>query len=242
MRAILILWRREIGAAFLSPLAYVILVLFGLLTGITFITGVSRNLGTSETFASLFGGAALLWETALVTVLTQRLFAEERRAKTLEMLMAAPVTETHVVLGKFAGAYTVVLLALAWAMGAPLGLALWSAEAAPDAAGWVGTALILALTAAFWTSLGLLASLLTRHPVVGAMGAFGLIWFAALFGWFVSALPLGWQRLGEALSTFSHLETFTRGVIDTRPVVFYVSATATVLFVAVGLLESRRWL
>jgi ABC-2 type transport system permease protein len=243
MRTFLTIWRRELAACFLSPVAYVAMVAFLFMSGATFVVGVVRNTGTSETLPSLLFGSVLLWLTLLITVISMRLFAEERRAGTLETLMTVPVTEAQVVLGKYAGAFTFLLLAAAPAAGNVFILAAFSAGGvAVDPGAMLGGALILVVIAAFCLALGLLISLMTRHQIIAAVGGFSATWFVLLCGWLAASLAFGPGNLADYVSAMNHIEDFVRGSLDTRPLVLYLSGTALVLFLAVRVLESRRWI
>ena len=243
MRAFLTIWRREMAACFFSPVAYVTMVAFLLISGATFVVGVVRNVGTSETIPSLLFGSAILWLTLLITVISMRLFAEERRSGTLEALMTAPVTERQVVLGKYAGALSFLLIASAPMVGNAFVLSfLIPGAPAIDFGAMAGGSIILALISAFCLSIGLLVSLMTRNQIIAAICSFCAIWFVLLFGWLMSALPFGLEGLADYLSAMNHIEDFVRGSIDTRPLVLYVSGTVFTLFLSVRVLESRRWI
>ena len=236
------IWRREMTACFLSPVAYVTMVAFLLISGATFIVGVLRNIGTTETVPSLLFGATILWLTLLVTVISMRLFAEERRSGTLEALMTAPVTEAQVVLGKYAGALTFLLIAAAPTVSNIFVLAALNPVAGPiDGGAVIGGGLILGIISAFCLAIGLLISLMTRNQIIAAICTFCAIWFVLLFGWLAAVLPFGMEGPAEYLSAMNHIEDFVRGSIDTRPLILYVSGTVFVLFLSVRVLESRRW-
>jgi ABC-2 type transport system permease protein len=242
MRNFFIIWRRELAASFLSPVAYVTTVVFLIAAGATFLAGVFRNAGGSEPLTTLLFNAVLFWLTALIAMVTMRLFAEEKRSGTLEMLMTAPATESEVVLGKYAGALSFVAIVVA-----PAVCTIFLLEAMSpgidsiDVGAFFGGCLMLLLIAGLGVALGLLASLATNSQIVAGICAFCLIWFVLLFGWLVSLIPSTPQSFSDYLSLNSHLDDFSRGLIDTRPIVLYVSATAWLLFTAIRSLESRRW-
>ena len=100
MRNFFTIWHRELAGCFLSPVAYVTMVLFMGAAGGTFMTGVIRNEGSQATLPAILYSSIVMWGTVLVTVISMRLFTEEKRSGTIETLMTAPVTEAAVVLGK----------------------------------------------------------------------------------------------------------------------------------------------
>ena len=173
-----------------------------------------------------------------------RLLAEEKRAGTLEMLMTAPVTDFQVVFAKYLGA--VMLYALMWGLtvfyvvilrhfaGASSAL-----DLGPIASGYVGVLVI----GQFLIALGLLASSLTKNQVAAALMSFASVFLLLIVTNWLSSLFQGGQlgRIVRAISAFEHMENFSRGILDVRPVVYYLSATAWALFTTTRIVESRKW-
>jgi len=242
VKTFLVIWRRELAACFLSPVAYVTMVSFVSVSAFTFLAQVTRNAGTSDPLSVLLFASIIVWLTILVSVITMRLFAEEKSSGTLEALMTAPVTDAEVVLGKYAGALTFVTIVVAPAVACIFILASLSPGiVSVDAGAVTGGCIIIFLVSALSVAVGLLVSLMTRNQIVAAIACFVAIWCVLLFGWLVSSVPGVPPKLAAHLSAMSQIEDFARGSVDTRPVVLYVSCTGFVLFAAVRLLESRRW-
>lgn len=246
MSAFPTLWKREMGAAFRTPVAYVSGTVFLLVTGAAFwmlALRLSRE-PSDATMASLLFGSPWLWLALLLAtpLLTMRLFAEEYRMGTMETLMTAPVTETEVVLAKFAGAYSTFLLLwiptlaygplLAWC-GAPLDPAAWG----PVGVAYLGVALI----GAPFIAAGLLCSLLTRHQMVAAMLCLAVLGLLLTAGELARQVPAGPLRpVSVLLSIPRHMDDFAAGVIDSRTVLWHASAAVLLLFASIRLLEARR--
>jgi ABC-2 type transport system permease protein len=244
MRNFFTIWRRELTACFLSPIAYVIMVVFLAMTGGTFLMGVDKNVGTDVPLSNLLFGAVILWLTVLVPIVSMRLFAEEKRSGTLETLMTAPVTDAEVVLGKYAGAFSFVLIVALPAMAHVFILAALSPGidiVTVDPGAVSSGCFILILIAAFFTAIGLVVSLMTGSQVVAAISCFCVLWLCLLAGTIISALPVDSVRVAQVISPLVHVDDFSRGSVDTRPVVLYLTGTFFVLFMAVRMLESRRW-
>lgn len=244
MRSFFTIWRRELGATFLSPVAYVTLVVFLGITGTTFVAQVVRSAGGGETLPSLLFGAVLIWLTFLPPVICMRLFAEERRSGTIETLMTAPVTDVAVVGGKFAGALSFQLIVLAPAVAGLFLLVALSPGLTMDRVdigGLYGGIIIVILLSTSWLALSLVISILTRNQIVAAVASLCAIWVTILFSWLLELIPIVPKRLTEYLSTETHLMDAVRGSLDSRPVILYLTATAFLLFTAVRVLESRRW-
>lgn len=243
MKNFLVIWRRELAACFLSPVAYVFMVVFLAMTGWVFLQMVEGNVGGHESLAEiLFKVIVYFWMPILVTVITMRLFAEEKRSGTIEALMTAPVTERDVVLGKYAGALSFLLVVTAPAVGFIFILDYFSPGiVSVDVVTILTGALLVALLSAFCAAIGLVMSLVTHNQIVAAICCFCGVLFPLMAGYIASLLPLGSRELSAHLSAHDYLLDFSRGVIDTRPVVLYVSGTVFLVFAAIRMLESRRW-
>ncbi len=247
MRAFFTLWRRELGAFFLSPIAYVMAIFFLVVMGFSFwflarvfTLGLVGVPVMSQLFGSLFFWIPFL---IVVPVLTMRLFAEEKRQGTIETLMTAPVTDTQVVLAKLAGVFTFYVVM--WLPTIPYAFILhhFSSQTAPfDFGPMIGGYIGAALMGLFYLSIGLFCSALTRNQIVSAIMSFSimLLFFFGGFLHFLEVQPLLKQVSGYASSALHMLE-FSRGAFDTRPLVFYLSSTIFVVFCTVRIVETRRW-
>lgn len=235
MRNVLTLFRREINASFLSPMAYVAATFFLFISGIYFynILTLSREVTLRYTLESV--SFFLMCVTPLVTM---RLFAEEKKSGTMEVLMTAPVSDLQVVLGKFLGAMGFFL-----AMLAPTGvyvLAL-SLVGDPDYGAIIAAYAGIFLMGGLFVSIGLFVSSLTSNQIVAAIVTFiSLIclWIAGYL-----SLQTRWPLSAflDYIGVAGHLDSFLKGVIDTRDVIYYLSLTAYFLFLSVRSLETRRW-
>lgn len=248
MRILFTLWRRELSAYFLSPMAYCVLVMFLILMGLSFsmlVTILAQGASSAGVMRVLLGESLFFWLALLliVPVSTMRLFAEERRSGTIETLMTAPVDDVQVVLAKYLGALSFfVLLWIPTGLYAVL-LARLSPHNAPMDWGSVLTAYLgVGCVGACYLSIGLFASAISRNQAVAAMICFSVL--AALF--FAGFMPyyarIPWvQEFGRYTSSVIHMMEFSRGVVDTRPIVFYVTMTVWMLFATVKVVESRKW-
>jgi ABC-2 type transport system permease protein len=235
LKAIRPLLYRELLSQFCSPIAYVVLVVFLLLSGYFFsvILNATQEASMRYTFSNL--AITLLF---LAPALTMRLFSEEKKSGTLEVLMTAPVTEWEVVFAKFMGGWLLYLFIL---LPTVLYGLLLMMVGQPDLGALLTGYAGLALIGAVFVSIGLFASALTSNQVIAAVLSF----FILLGFWIVSfATPETSSVMGKLVGTislFEHYDTFRRGIIDTRDVIYYVATTALFLFLTVRVLESRRW-
>lgn len=241
------LWRKELSGYLLQPMAYVTTVFFLAVTGFSFwvlalvLAEGSAGVNVLQAlFESLFFWIALM---VIVPVLTMRLYAEEKRSGTVELLMTAPVSDVSVVLSKYAAALT--MYALMWLpTGAYLVILNSLSPMTVDIdlgavlSGYLGAMLV----GSFFVALGLLASCLTSSQVVAAMASFalfGLFFFSGLLGSITHNEVL--RETIEYISAYEHMADFARGIIDSRPVVLYITLTVFCLFVSVKVVEARKW-
>ena len=241
MRGLTAIWRRELAALFLGPLAWTLLFLAFLFVGPLFVQQLQREGGDVD--QSLRFTLVLMFYVAVIAapLVTMRMISEESRGGLLEYLLTAPVADAAVVTGKFlaatsffailAGVVFVLALALAW-QGVP-----------PDfgtlVTGWIG----VVLASGLFCAIGLLASSLTSTPIVAAFAAVVLDLVLVLAPQLARLSSAGW--VGRAVSRIDvtdHLSSsFLRGSIDSAHVVFFVAWSALCLFFAVRAVETRRW-
>jgi ABC-2 type transport system permease protein len=181
-----------------------------------------------------FQAAGLL--LLLIPIITMRLFAEERKAGTLELLLTAPVRESHVVLAKYLASMTVVLamIALTGAYGIVLGM-FGSPDWGPIYSGYFG----LALLASTLASLGLTISALTSNQVVAAIVTIGISFLLWMIDTLAAMMPEGLERILISLSLLAHFTPFATGAMYTSDLGFFVSTTLLALFLAMRCLARR---
>ena len=234
---------REWRAYFFSPLAYVILAAFLLVNGLIFYAIISflnaPGAPKGQALPYLFTNTYFwIFNLFLVPIIAMRLFAEERKSGTIEILLTAPVSEAEAVLGKFAGALGFFLT-----LWAPTLVYVWilRSQTSIDLGPVVSGYLAIALLGAYWLSVGVFASTLTKNQIVAAILTFGLlipIFSAGLAASMIND-PAKREALGY-LNLWDHMEEFARGVVDTRRIVYYLSATAFFLFLATVSLAARK--
>jgi ABC-2 type transport system permease protein len=228
--------RRELTAYFVSPIAYVIGAGFLLLSAGWFF--VNLRPGEEASLRPLFDGMAVLMVLA-VPLLTMGLLSKEYDSGTIETLMTSPVTETEVIVGKFFG---IMVFYLAMLAATVLFLGLIQAFGQPDfgvaASGYLG----MIILGAAYVAVGIFASTLTRHQIVAAIVAMGILAFFILFMGFVVRLGISpWAQLADKLNGMRYFRQFSRGVFDSRGLFYFLTATGLFLFLSVKTLESRRW-
>ncbi len=249
MRRFFTLLNREVAHYFHQPLAYVVLFFFLLLTGFNFHAGLNAlNRETGQTsMVEAFFNTVLFWFPFILIfpLLTMRLFSEEYKMGTIETLMTAPVRDWQVVLAKYFGAF--VFYVVLWAPSLLYFLIFqWLARrgAAEAVGSYFGAYAMLILVGGFYLSIGCLASALTKNQIVAAVVSFSLIslmFFLSLLSFLFLNTSPALRELTYYFSTIEHMGEFSRGLFDTRPVVFYASMTVFVLFLTHHVFQYRRW-
>jgi ABC-2 type transport system permease protein len=256
--------KKELKIAFTTPIAYVVFFAFTLWTSIVFYKGLlgyeealqrSRHLEDDELLgmlnfndfilSQLFANVQIVF-VFLVPALTMRTFAEEKKQRTMELLMTTPIGPWQVLVGKFLGYLTVVACLCFVVAVYPMILTVFGTNTLVDASviDWPTTLLGLGgvfLTGAMFGAIGFFFSGVTESQVVSALLTFfTLLVFWQLMG-FAQEAP-GW--LGAALmylTPFSHMTNFARGVLHLGDVVYYLSVSTFFVFLAQRVLEGQRW-
>ncbi|MCU0788614.1 MAG: ABC transporter permease subunit [Verrucomicrobia bacterium] len=241
--------RRELGGYFNSLLGYVIIASAAFLMGLSFVVllGNLRSEPMPVTLTELFFMTPFFWMIVLLAapVITMRSFAMERFSGTYETLMTTPVRDVQVVMAKFTAA--LVFYIILWL---PLLACLFivrhytDQQGALDAGVLGSTYLGIILIGSVFLAMGCLGSALTRSQTVAAMIGLGLgtaLFMASFMTDQFQALAPVPRELLAGFSLVDQMRDFTRGVLDTRPVVFHLSLTFIFLFFTVRAIESRRW-
>jgi ABC-2 type transport system permease protein len=245
------IFKRELFAFFVTPLAWVLIVVFLVVQGMHFFLLVDHfsgapdaglGLGDETPLTAFFGNTVLLYLVLLVLVppMTMRLFAEERRSGTIETLMTAPVSSAAVVLAKYAAVLTTYV-----AMWVPtvLYLVILSHTGSLDWHAAASAYLGVLLVGASYLSLGLCASALTRSQFLAMVwtALVLLVLFILGVGEFVTREGTAMHAVCSHVSVWAHMNDFAAGIVDSRRLVFYGTLTALPLFVATRAVEAWRW-
>jgi ABC-2 type transport system permease protein len=235
--------RRELRSYFTSYVAYVLLGVFLLLSGYFFYSDL--------VFFILFGGYVLptgLWQYVfldmrlcallVLPLLTMRLFAEERKLGTIELLWTYPLRDRDIVAGKFLAGWIFFLIMVLPTLVAPLLFyQYYQFDIGPLAAAYVG----MVLLGTAFVACGLFISSLTENQVVAAMGTYGILVFFWFMTWNEEVADQKIIRVLLRLSLFDHFYNFARGVIDSKDAVFFLLFTAFFLFLTLQSLAARTW-
>ena len=248
MRAYWTLTRRELGSYFLSLTGYVIIAGTAFLVGLSF-WDLLKNLQGEPTpipVTEVFCYSYLFWFIVLLStpVITMRLFALEKFSGTYETLMTTPISDFQVVAAKFTAALVFYVLMWLPLLACTLILRHFATDPTAFDAGIVGSTFVgILLLGGLFISLGCFASALTRSQMTAAMISLVLCLSLFLLHFLADRVP-GPDWEAQALSLFAlpdQMHDFARGVVDTRPVILYLSLTFFFLFLTLRVIESRRW-
>jgi ABC-2 type transport system permease protein len=246
IRTFLVLLNRELMSYFYSPIGYIVMCFFLLPIGYNFYAGVSYlNQGPQEQTVIEVALNSLFFIVLIVPMITMRTYADEFRMGTFEAVTTAPVRDWQVVLSKFFGAF--FFYCMLWVPTLLFFLQFQVATHQPVAVSgstFLSAYLMLGLIGMFYVSLGCLASALSTEQINAAIIAFVLIFCAFIAGVLHNVRNLTNPDLINFISYFSsgrHMLDATRGVIDTRPIVYYLSMTILVLAINFQVFQYRKW-
>ena len=235
MKTILTIFYREYKSYFSSPIAYIFIVGFLTISGLLF--GLNLLASQAATLRYFLGNTIFIL-VFIIPALTMRLFSEEKKEGTLEILMTLPVKDYKVILGKFFAALTFYMLMLALTVTFPLTIYFLGT---PDIGIIIANYIGLVLFGASLISIGLYASLLTENQIVAFMITMGIILVLFFFHALGNILGESLSQIIEYISLNTHFEDFSKGVIDSKDVMYYLSVIFIFLFLSLNTLESRKW-
>ena len=253
MRNVWIICRKELRSYFVSPIAYLLLAMFAIVFGFFFWNAVGYFVYAGME-AQMRGGMfpmsvneqvirPLISNVSviglfLIPMITMRLFAEEKRSGTIELLVTSPVRDFEVILGKWLAAmllYSGMLLltALNFAWLFRYGNPDWK----PVAVGYLG----LLLQAGTLLAIGTFISTLTRNQIIAGAATFGICLLLWVLEWVSNYESSTWARVMAYLSVLTHFDSFSKGLLSLKDAVFYVTAIFLGLFLTARSMESLRW-
>lgn len=239
------IWRREIISYFTSPMAYVIIGVFTLLSGYFFYTDVLHfnlyNMGQT----SLTEGVWVFYFNDLrfvliivLPLLTMRVFSEEKKQNTLEMLLSYPIRASELLFGKVAACFTFLIFLILLTLLYPVVLStIWDVEVSPLITAYLGFLLLGLL----FVSTGIFVSSLTENQILAAIGSYGLLIFFWFLSWNEAVAKERIVRILMEISAFDHFINFTRGVIELKDFSYFVLVSAFFWSLCLLNLDKRRW-
>ena len=253
MRNILVIFKKELKSYFASPIAYLLLAIFAVIFGFFFYSAtrffvmqgmqmqmmgrgmpmdvneyVIRPLLTNASVIGLF----------LIPMITMRLYAEEKRSGTIELLMTSPVRDLEIVLGKWLAALVLYVSILAIS-GINIGVlyAFGHPDWKPILVGFLG----LLLQGGSLLAIGIFISTMTKNQIIAGGATFAVCLMLWVLDWVSAYDQSAWAKVVAYLSVVTHFEPFSKGVIDSKDVIFYLSMIFFGLFLTTRSVESLRW-
>lgn len=253
MRNVLVIFKKELKSYFASPIAYLLLTIFAVIFGFFFYTAtrffilqgmqmqmmgrgmpmdvneyVIRPLLTNASVIGLF----------LIPMITMRLYAEEKRSGTIELLMTSPVRDLEIVLGKWLAAL-VLYASILGISGINLGIlyAFGRPDWKPILVGYLG----LLLQGGCLLAIGIFISTTTRNQIIAGGATFAVCLMLWVLDWVSAYDQSAWAKVVAYLSVVTHFEPFSKGVIDSKDIIFYLSMIFFGLFLTARSVESLRW-
>jgi len=231
----IIFCKKELKSYFDSPIAYIIITIFLLISGWFFFSDLF--LVNQATLRNLFGIIPFIF-MFFIPAITMRLLSEEKKSGTIEILLTLPVKDHQIILGKFlAGMFLIsvaVILTLVYAFTL---FGLGNLDFGSVASGYLG----LILLGATYLSIGIFTSSLTQNQIVAFIISFMIIFVLYLLDNVLIFVPGFLASVLEYLSVNYHFSNISRGVIDSRDLIYYLSLIFFFLFLAVRVLSSRKW-
>ncbi len=233
---ILAILHKELQSYFFSPIAYIVFSAFLIIVGYLFWV----FLLTSQ-IASL---EPMLYNSAFVLliaspVLTMRLISEEKKNKTIELLLTSPISPTEIIIGKYLASLILYCILFLFTLEFPFIIYHYSPafDWGPVYSGYLGMILI----GSAYISVGLFASTISENQIISAMLSFGILLLFWFFGWAKEVFDNAFGQFLGNLSIFDRFTDFLRGIIDSGNVIFFILFTFIWLFLAIRVLESDRW-
>lgn len=230
------IFKRELKAYFTSPLGYVFLAIFYAFSGLFFYI-FSLSVGSTD-ISSVFLMMFIVL-MVFVPLLTMRLLSEDKKQKTDQLILTAPVSLLSIVMGKFLAAYAI--FAIGVAVMPVYGFVMSTFATVSWLPIWGNTVGLLLLGGIF-VSIGLFISSLTENQMIAAIGSFFINLMILLMNTLKSALPNGFlQDVLSSISVYSRYSEITNGIFSLSSLIFFVSVIFIFLFLTVRVLEKRRW-
>jgi ABC-2 type transport system permease protein len=246
--------KKELRLYFTTPVAYGVIFCFLLITGYFFYSifafytmasmqaamnpQMARDLNvTDSVMRPLFSNMSVIL-LLLMPLVTMRLFAEERRSGTIELLLTYPIRDGAVLLGKYLAALLLYAFMLALTLAYP-GIVVYFArlEWGPLLTAYIG----LLLMGATFLAVGIAISSFFENQIMAGTVTFVVLLMFWVIGWSAEAAGGVWKAVLSELSLIEHFDTFAKGILDTKDVIYYLNFTILALFIGLKSLESRRW-
>jgi ABC-2 type transport system permease protein len=253
MRNIWTIYRKELNSYFVSPIAYILLLMFALIFGFFFwnalgmfvyygiesqMRGQSMPMNVNEQVIRPLLSNISVVGLFFIPLITMRLFAEEKRNGTIELLATSPVRDSEVIAGKWLAAVTLYATMLLFtAVNFSFLFRYGNPDWKPLAIGYLG----LLLQAGALLAIGTFVSTLTKNQIIAGAVTFGVCLLLWVLEWVSGYETATWARVLAYMSVITHYESFAKGVLATKDAIYYVTLIFLALFLTSRSMESLRW-
>ena len=253
MRNVILICRKELKSYFASPIAYCVMAMFALIFGFGFYTatrdfvhfsfqaqmmGQQQPMNVNEQIIRPLLGFASTVALFLIPMIAMRLFAEEKRSGTIELLLTSPVSDLQIILGKWIGSMLLYLCVLAMSV---IDIGLLFMYGKPDLKPVLIAYLGLILQGGCLLAIGTFISTTTKNQIVAGGVTFFVCLLLWLLSWMTAFDATGFFQVLNYLSIVTHFENFSKGVLSLKDVIFYLSMIFFCLFGTERAMESLRW-
>jgi ABC-2 type transport system permease protein len=253
MKNVWIICRKELRSYFTSPVAYILLTMFAVIFGYFFwnslgyivvmsmeaqLEGEPFPMNINEQIVRPLLSNVNVLGLFLIPMMTMRLFAEEKRSGTIELLTTSPIRDIEIILGKWLSAVVLYTCMLAATIPSMVYLFRYgNPDWKPMAIGYLG----LLLEAGGLLAIGTFISTLTRNQIIAGAATFGACLLLWVFGWASGYETATWARVLSYLSVITHFDSFAKGVLDSKDAIYYATVIFVGLFFTARSMESLRW-
>ncbi len=253
MRNVLIIWRKEMRSYFVSPVAYLLLAMFAVIFGFFFwnilgyfvFTGMESQMRgemfpmnlNEQVIRPLLSNVGVIG-LFFIPMITMRLFSEEKRSGTIELLVTSPIRDGEIILGKWLAALTLYgVLLLLTALNFIFLFKYGNPDWKPLAIGYLG----LLLQAGALLAIGMFISTLTKNQIIAGAATFGVCLLLWVLEWVSGYETSTWASVLSYMSVVTHSGSFSKGLLDSKDAVYYLTLTFLGIFFTARSLESLRW-
>ncbi|MDD5686854.1 MAG: ABC transporter permease subunit [Elusimicrobia bacterium] len=232
---ILVIFKREINAFFDSPVAYIVIVSFLAVSGWFFSSSIFLiNFATLEGYLDILPLIFIFF----VPAITMRLFSEEYKSGTIEILSTMPIADYEIILGKYLAGFGIISISILLTLFYPITLFFISK---PHVGTIFGSYLGLLFIAMFYSSIGIFASSITKNQIVAFLVSFIICFFFFMAGKTVNILPnSALTSVFEYIGIDSHFNNITKGLIDSRDIIYYFSVSAFFYLLTLRMINIRK--
>lgn len=232
------IYKREMRSYFTTPMGYVFIAFFLALNSLIF--SIMTLLEGQNSDVGMYFMLILFVLMILIPILTMKSFSEERKSRTEQLLLTAPISITGMVMAKFFAAFT--MFAGTYLFGSIINFSLLFAYGEPNAATLAGSTLGVILVGAAFIAVGIFVSSLTENQLVAMAGTIGILFFILILGVFNSFIDSYFLRtVLNWISIYSRYTNLSYGIIDPAALLYYFSICFVFIFLTVRIFEKRRW-